>query len=80
MLVPSEPTVNGCGLYEEEEEPAVNGCGLYEEEESAAGPGLYENVSDEYAGLCSMFPGRLFQIGLLLKLLTGVRMSCTKQI
>lgn len=43
-----------------------------EEEAASSGCGLYESVSEGYADLCAMFPGRLFQIGLLLRLLTGV--------
>ena len=43
-----------------EVEPAKEGCGLY------------KSVLEEHKELCAMFPGRLFQIGLLLKLLSGV--------
>jgi hypothetical protein len=67
--VEEEPATNGCDHYEkklpsegeEEEEPEETGCDLY-------GSSL-----ESHANLCAMFPGRLLQIGLLFRLLTGVR-------
>lgn len=51
---------------------------IEEAEQEGAKPaikGCEDSVLEEHKDLCAMFPGRLFQIGILLRLLSGVSQS-----